>query len=36
MTFKMEFYEWCDDGDGNWYEDFNKEYSKEGQNLQSL
>ena len=35
-TYKMEFFEWCDDGDGNQYEDFDKEYSKKGQTLQQF
>ena len=29
-SYKLEFYEMVDDGDGNYYEDFDKEYSKEG------
>ena len=35
-TYKLEFFEMCDDGDGNYYEDFDKEYSKEGQTLQQF
>jgi len=35
-TYKLEFYEWYDDGDGNYYEDFDKEYSKKGQTLQQF
>lgn len=34
--FKMEYYEMCDDGDGNYYEDFDKEYSKPGQTLEEF
>ena len=26
----------CDDGDGNYYQDFDKEYSKEGQSLEDF
>lgn len=35
-SYKLEFYEMCDDGDGNYYEDFDKEYSKEGQSLEDF
>lgn len=35
-TYKLEFFEICDDGDGNYYEDFDKEYSTEGQTLQQF
>jgi len=35
-SYKLEFYEMCDDGDGGWYEDFDKEYSKEGQTLEDF
>jgi len=35
-SYKLEFYEMCDDGDGNYYEDFDKEYSKEGQFLEDF
>ncbi|MCK9446744.1 hypothetical protein M0Q50_07795 [bacterium] len=32
-SYKLEFYEMCDDGDGNYYEDYDKEYSKDVQTL---
>ena len=35
-TYKLEFFEMCDDGDGNYYEDFDKEYSTKGQTLQQF
>lgn len=35
-SYKLEFYEICDDGDGNYYQDFDKEYSKEGQSLEDF
>jgi hypothetical protein len=35
-TYKFEFLEMCDDGDGSSYEDFNKTYSKTGQTLQQF
>lgn len=35
-SYKLEFYEMCDDGNGNYYEDFDKEYSKKGQSLQQF
>lgn len=34
--FKMEYYEMCDDGDGGFYEDYDKEYSKPGQTLEEF
>ena len=34
--FKLEFCEWVYDGDGCHYEDFDKEYSKEGQTLEDF
>jgi hypothetical protein len=34
--FKLEFFEWVYDGDGCHYEDFDKEYSKEGQSLEDF
>lgn len=35
-SYKLEFFELCDDGEGNYYEDFDKEYSKEGQSLEEF
>ncbi len=35
-TYKLEFYELCDDGDGNFYDDYSKQYSKEGQSLEEF
>ena len=35
-TFKIEFYEFCDDGDGNLYEDYDKVYSKDEQSLEQF
>ena len=35
-SYKLEFYEMCDDGDGNYYQDFDKQYSKEGQSLEDF
>lgn len=35
-TFKLEFYELCDDGDGNFYTDYDKEYSSDGQSLEEF
>ena len=35
-TYKLEFFEICNDGDGNYYEDFDKEYSNKGQTLQQF
>ena len=35
-SYKLEFYESCDDGDGNYYEDFDKEYSKKRQSLEDF
>jgi hypothetical protein len=35
-SYKLEFYEMCDDGEGGLYEDFDKEYSKEGQSLEDF
>lgn len=35
-SYKLEFYEMCEDGDGGWYEDFDKEYSKKGQTLENF
>jgi hypothetical protein len=35
-SYKLEFYEMCDNGDGNYYVDFDKEYSKEGQSLENF
>ena len=32
-SYKLEFYEWCDGGDGDFYEDYDKEYSKPGLTL---
>lgn len=34
--FKMEFYEMKDDGDGGYYEDYDKEYSDKGQSLKNF
>lgn len=35
-SFKLEFYELCDDGDGNYYTDYDKEYSSEGQTFEEF
>lgn len=35
-SYKLEFYEMCDDGDGGYYEDFDKEFSEEGQSLEDF
>jgi hypothetical protein len=34
--YKLEFYELCSEDDGSFYEDFDKEYSKEGQSLEDF
>lgn len=35
-SYKLEYYEWCDDGDGGVYQDFDKEYSEKGQTLKDF
>lgn len=35
-TYKLEFYEMCEDGEGGWYEDFDKRYSTKEQTLKQF
>lgn len=35
-SYKLEYFELCDDGNGNYYEDFSKEYSKPGETLEQF